>query len=95
MINTSNFKITGLDVCVRKALVATCGVDKSVRVWNYLDHTLEITKFFEEEATSLSFHPSGFQLIVAFTDKIRMLNIFEKDIVMYKEIPVKVREALF
>jgi WD40 repeat protein len=31
--------IYGLDVCVRKPLVVTCGVDKSVRVWNYLDKT--------------------------------------------------------
>ena len=29
--------VTGLDTCVRKPLVATCGTDKSVRIWNYLD----------------------------------------------------------
>ena len=27
--------ITGLDVCIRKPLVATCSLDHSVRVWNY------------------------------------------------------------
>lgn len=27
--------ITGLDVCIRKPLIATCGLDKSVRLWNY------------------------------------------------------------
>jgi hypothetical protein len=32
-----NQAITGIDVCVRKPLVATCGADKSVRIWNYLD----------------------------------------------------------
>ena len=27
--------ITGLDVCIRKPLAATCSLDHSVRVWNY------------------------------------------------------------
>jgi len=52
-------KITGLDVCMRKSLLATCSLDKSVRVWNYLEHTLECEKVFDEEALSLAFHPSG------------------------------------
>jgi len=27
-------QITGLDVCLRKPLFATCSIDKSVRLWN-------------------------------------------------------------
>ena len=27
--------ITGMDVCIRKPLIATCGLDRSVRIWNY------------------------------------------------------------
>jgi len=82
-------KITGMDVCVRKALVATCSLDKTVRIWNYIDNTLEVMKEFEEEASALAFHPSGFHVIVAFVDKIRLLNIFEHDIVCFKELPIK------
>jgi cilia- and flagella-associated protein 57 len=52
-------KITGLDVCIRKTLVATCSTDKTVRIWNYMEHTLENFKEFEEEATAVAFHPSG------------------------------------
>ena len=79
-------------MCVRKSLVATCSTDKTVRVWNYLEKNLNLENFkqFEEEACALAFHPSGFHLVVAFTDKIRMLNIFEKDILPYKEINIKV-----
>ena len=36
--------ITGLDVCLRKPLVATCGLDRSVRVWNYLDKSTDQCK---------------------------------------------------
>ena len=28
-------KITGIDVCIRKALFATCSLDKTVRIWNF------------------------------------------------------------
>ncbi len=35
---TSSFhrgEVTGMDVCIRKPIVATCSMDRSVRVWNY------------------------------------------------------------
>jgi WD40 repeat protein len=28
-------QVTGLDVCIRKPLIATCSLDGSVRIWNY------------------------------------------------------------
>lgn len=28
-------QVTGVDTCVRKQLISTCGVDRSVRIWNY------------------------------------------------------------
>ncbi|EAR92035.2 WD40 domain protein (macronuclear) [Tetrahymena thermophila SB210] len=82
-------KITGLDVCIRKSLVATCSVDKTVRIWNYSDNQLENSKEFEEEAYAVAFHPSGFHIIVAFTEKIRLMNIFENDLISFKELSVK------
>ena len=27
--------LSGMDVCLRKPLVATCSLDRTVRVWNY------------------------------------------------------------
>lgn len=79
-------EITGMDICIRKALIATCGLDKTVRVWNYQEHTLENFKEFEEEAYTVAFHPSGFHIIVAFKNKIRIMNLFEHDIVPFSEI---------
>ncbi len=29
--------INGLDVCLRKSLVASCSTDRTVRIWNYLE----------------------------------------------------------
>jgi WD40 repeat protein len=54
----------GLDTCIRKPLVVTCGLDKSVRVWNYVDKSTDIMKIFPDEAYSVAFHPSGLHLLV-------------------------------
>merc|ERR1719183_1866 len=88
--------ITGMDVCARKPLVVTCGADKSVRVWNYMEKTCELCKFFNEEAYSVAFHPSGFHLIIGFSDKLRLMNLLMEDVRQYKDIPIKqCRECRF
>jgi hypothetical protein len=54
--------VTGMDICVRKPIVVTVGVDRCLRVWNYNFNaankpageflpTLELTKQFDEEPT--------------------------------------------
>lgn len=88
--------ITGLDTCVRKPLVATCSMDKSVRIWNYQDMTTDIHKTFNEEVYSVSFHPSGLHVLAGFADKLRLMNVLIDDIRTYKEFAVKAcRECQF
>ncbi|KAF1329363.1 hypothetical protein FI667_g5923, partial [Globisporangium splendens] len=81
--------ITGMGVCVRKPILVTCGLDKTVRVWNYLDRCCEVAKQFAEEAHSVSCHPSGLYLLVGFADKLRLMNILMDDIRPFKEFAVK------
>lgn len=39
--------ITGLDICLRKPLFATCSLDKTVKVWNFSEkNNIEISKTF-------------------------------------------------
>ena len=84
-----NSRITGLGACIRKSLVASCGTDCTVRIWDYKEQTSDMIKAFEDEPCSLSFHPSGFHLIVGFPDKLRLLNLLMDDIRCYKSIPIK------
>jgi WD40 repeat protein len=37
ILNYSNHhgSITGIDVCIRKPLIATCSSDRSIRIWNF------------------------------------------------------------
>ena len=64
-----------MDICVRKPLVVTCSSDRSVRIWNFQENSLEYCKFFLEEAYAVSIHPSGFHVLVSFSDRIKMINI--------------------
>ena len=52
--------INGLDVCLKRQLVATCAHDNTIRIWNYLLKTLEICEVFMDEPMSVAFHPSGY-----------------------------------
>merc|ERR1719331_2683091 len=88
--------ILGMDVCIRKPLVVTCGMDKTVRVWNYVDKTCEQCRLFNEEAYSVAFHPSGFHLIIGFSDKLKLMNLLMEDMRPFKDIPIKAcREVRF
>ena len=84
-----NGRVTGLDVCIRKPLIVTCGLDKSVRIWNYMDRKLEVEAFFNEEPYSVAFHPSGFHIIVGFADKLRLMNVFRDVLKPYKDLQIK------
>ncbi|OAE23436.1 hypothetical protein AXG93_961s1350 [Marchantia polymorpha subsp. ruderalis] len=81
--------ITGLDVCQRKPLAVTSSTDKCIRVWNYLEKTCELAKYFPQEALSISLHPSGLHILVGFTDKLRLMNILIDDIRIAKEFNIK------
>ena len=76
-------------------MVATCGTDRTVRIWNYLDKSSDIFKTFTEEVHSISFHPSSLRL-AGFSDKLRLMNLLMDDIRPYKEFAIKMcRECRF
>ncbi|XP_073400639.1 cilia- and flagella-associated protein 57 isoform X1 [Dendrobates tinctorius] len=88
--------ITGLSVCIRKPLIATCSLDHSVRIWNYESNSLDLYKEFQEEAYSISLHPSGLYVLVGFSDKLRLMNLLIDDIRMFKEFTVRgCKECVF
>ncbi|XP_064605218.1 cilia- and flagella-associated protein 57-like [Liolophura sinensis] len=88
--------VTGLDVCMRKPLLATCSMDRSIRIWNYESCNLDLYKEFAEEAYSIALHPSGLYILVGFSDKLRLMNILIDDIRTFKEFTVRgCRECAF
>uniref|UniRef100_A0A8C7F2S6 Cilia and flagella associated protein 57 n=1 Tax=Oncorhynchus kisutch TaxID=8019 RepID=A0A8C7F2S6_ONCKI len=88
--------ITGLSVCIRKPIIATCSLDQSVRIWNVETNTLELYKEFQEEAFSIALHPFGLFVMVGFSDKLRLMNLLIDDIRTFKEFTVRAcRECAF
>ncbi|TPX35788.1 hypothetical protein SmJEL517_g01897 [Synchytrium microbalum] len=88
--------VVGLDVCIRKPMFVTCGTDKTARVWNYLEGTVDAVANFEEEPTCIALHPSGHYMFVGFPDCVRMFNVLCDDIRPFWENPsVGCREARF
>ncbi|XP_040087391.1 cilia- and flagella-associated protein 57 isoform X2 [Oryx dammah] len=81
--------ITGLDTCIRKPLIATCSVDRSIRIWNYESNSLELFKEYQEEAYTISLHPSGHYIVVGFADKLRIMNLLIDDIRSFKDYSVR------
>ena len=96
----SNFHskaIIGMDICIRKSLIATCSEDNTIRLWNYINKTLEL-KFKSPEINplSLAFHPSGLQLAVGCPDKVYIMSIYLDTLKVAQEIPIKqFREVAF
>ena len=89
-------EITGMDRCSRKPLIVTCGVDRTVRVWNYQTTRAEMSKKFTDDPYSVSMHPSGLHILVGFADKLRFMNLLMDDIRIVKEFPIKgCRESQF
>jgi len=71
--------VTGLDVCIKKNLVATCSLDKTIKVWSYNSSggfNLDINHEEEHQGYSLALHPSGLHLVVGFNTHISLMNIF-------------------
>ncbi|KAI9332528.1 WD40-repeat-containing domain protein [Obelidium mucronatum] len=88
--------IVGMDTCARKPLIATCGTDKSIRIWNYIENTIEVLKFFPEEPLSIALHPSGLYILVGFPDSLKLMNVLIDDIRPFWESNIRgCRECRF
>jgi WD40 repeat protein len=104
--NSDNFKrlcggfhseaVTGVDVCLRKPIVATSSIDRSVRLWNFVDKSCEVVKSFLDEVLSIAIHPSGFHVLLGFSDKLRLYvaNVLRGcDLFFFKELRCRVPET--
>ncbi|KAM4741198.1 cilia- and flagella-associated protein 57 [Anableps anableps] len=88
--------ITGLSICIRKPFMATSSLDCSVRIWNYETKELELYKEFQEEVFSVALHPTGLFVLVGFSDKLRLMNLFIDDIRTFNEFTLRgCRECAF
>ncbi|POM62153.1 WD domain containing hypothetical protein, partial [Phytophthora palmivora] len=62
-----------VDVCVQRPIVVTCGADKTT----------------PDEPTTVAVHPSGFQLVVSFKERVRIYQLLQESLRQVKELPIK------
>ncbi|DBA02371.1 TPA: hypothetical protein N0F65_007190 [Lagenidium giganteum] len=78
-----------VDSCIQRPTIVTCGTDRTVRMWNYELRLYELQHQFPEEPNALSVHPSGFMLIVAFKERVRIYNILQESLRQIRELSIK------
>ncbi|ORX56083.1 WD40 repeat-like protein [Piromyces finnis] len=81
--------VISIDICSRKPIIASCGVDKCVKIWNYFTGNCELDKTFQEGIYSVALHPSGLFMLIGFSDKLRLMSILIDDIRELKEFYIK------
>jgi len=81
--------IIAIDAAIWKPIIATCGMDKTVRIWNVSDKKVELVKQFDEEPKSVALHPSGLYLVVGFTEQIKIFSLLLNDVSMCHDISVR------
>lgn len=81
--------ITGLDICIRKPFIATCGLDMTVRLFNYQKSSMMVCQKFASEAHSVALHPSGLFCVVGFADKLRFMKILGSKLIEEKSFATR------
>lgn len=81
--------ITGLDSCIWKPIIATCGLDRSVRIWNYEDKNIEVSQFFDEDIYDISLHPCGLQILLCCSSSVQLCNILVNELRLEHEIGIQ------
>jgi len=82
--------VIALSTCLQKPYVASVGSDRTLRIWNYVKWTCELTHEFKgDEPSAVALHPSGNQLLVGLRERVRLYNIMFDTIKLFREIPIK------
>lgn len=81
--------IVGMDVAVRRPLVATIGACGALRVWNFAERLCEVARTLPDPAVGVALHPSGLQLALAVADRVRVMAVLADDLREVASVPLK------
>jgi cilia- and flagella-associated protein 57 len=81
--------IQGLSFALWRPLLATCGLDNTVRLWNVYERRQEICKTVDGDPIDVSMHPTGLYLVLAFVDKLVFYSVLLGKLNETKEIPIR------
>ena len=67
--------IIAMDVAARKPLIVTAGVDRVIRVWNWVERSCDLARAFDEMPVTVAMAPSGFHVIVAVNNFFSLFSV--------------------
>lgn len=85
-------EITGLDCCINKPYLISCSKDKSVKVWDFLNRVQVLSKTFDENLYSITYHPSGMHALLSADSKIHHLVIHYDSIIINKGQSINIKQ---
>eukprot|EP01039_Chlorochromonas_danica_P002482 gene2482-2720_t len=87
--------ILAADIAFERPLIVSVAADATARIWNYLTGKCEVVHSFRmEEPITVAFHPSGYQILVSFKDRIRSYHVLIDKIKPFRETIVKNAKCL-
>ena len=69
-------RVICMDICLLKPIVATGGVDRSLRIWNFETNDFELMSSFQDDIISISLHPSSLQILICFKNHVELNYIY-------------------
>ncbi|XP_075215374.1 testes of unusual size [Lycorma delicatula] len=87
--------VVGIALCAWKQILITCGqLDRTVRVWDYVDEKILLTKKYQEDIYCVTLHPSGLYTVMGFSDKLRFMILLIDDLQVVREFPIRYCETV-
>ena len=70
-------------------LAVTVGQDRYMRLWNYADRSCRLAKHFLDALSAVAIHPSGLQVLVGVSDRLRLYHVLSDDLALAAEFPIR------
>lgn len=82
--------VESLSTSLWKPLLMTCGkLDYTIKVWDYVQCTLLLSKHYPKQVCVVSMHPTGLYSVTAFSDHVEFQMVQMDDLVPLKNFPIR------
>ncbi|XP_025200516.1 LOW QUALITY PROTEIN: cilia- and flagella-associated protein 57-like [Melanaphis sacchari] len=82
--------VESLSTSLWKPILMTCGkLDYTIKVWDYVQCTLLLSKHYPKPVCIVSMHPTGLYSLAAFSDHLEFQMVQMDDLVPLKIFPVR------
>ena len=89
------YKLTAVATCAKQPILATAASDQTLMIWQYSPHPgsldLQLVKRLQDAIMAVAIHPSGFYIVVAHVDRVRIYTVHQDDIAAAQFTSAEVR----